>query len=77
MSKFIIKKILNKVAKKVDHDIYTISDYYIILESHGCILTKDLETMDGLKDEFINYQDFFTKIQKEMNNHVVSKKAKA
>jgi hypothetical protein len=74
MSKFIIKKILNKVAKKVDYDIYTISDYYIVLESHGCILTKDLNSMNGDSDEFISYKHFYKQIKKGVNQNVVSKK---
>jgi hypothetical protein len=77
MNKYLITTILNKTSIKIDDHTYKLKDYYIILESHGCIITKDLNSFDGIQDEYISYKHFFKRIQKEMNNYVVSKKAKA
>jgi hypothetical protein len=74
MNKTLITIILNKVANKMDHDTYVLKDYYIILESKGCIITKDLKSLNGDSDEFISYKDFYKQIKKGVNQNVVSKK---
>jgi hypothetical protein len=56
---------------------FILKDYYIILESKGCIITKDLKSINGDLDQFISYKDFYREIKKGVNQNVVSKKTKA
>jgi hypothetical protein len=74
MNKTFFKILLNNTSKKIDYNTYLLGDYYIILESKGCIITKDLDSIIGENDEYISYKDFYKQIKKGVNQDVVSKK---